>query len=118
MCSDKHITIVARAAGKAAYPEHSENEMRANFEILKMANMESLAARYGDEIGTDLSGFGPASTLPLPQQYMAIRSYCYQSCEHGGWASSAAKQLADVAMESVAYSIISEMDGAREGWSV
>lgn len=105
LCSDEHIFEMAHY-----YIEHCQKwsggvmSFKDAAELLYNENLESLAARYGDE-------YPP---IVVPQDYepvvenifhMAkmVGCYEYQSCEHDAWKESTAKEMC----ETILYYLMS-----------
>jgi len=95
LCSDEHILEMA-----SYYVEHcqkysgDETTLKQAAEILYNENLESLAARYGDDYPPIKV---PSAYEPIVENifHMAkmVGCYEYQSCEHEGWKTSEAKEM-------------------------
>lgn len=96
LCSDRHHLFLAKALqvhGLAPY-DAQPAEVGALAAALKLENLRSLNARYGDEIPTDIT---ISATLTADHAariedrgYVANAADCYdyQACEHAEWRGS------------------------------
>jgi|SRR5688572_33113312 len=105
MCSDRHLSLLARAAVQWGLDKnyHLGRDMvrereEATFQLLGAENFKSLEARYPASPGE-----GPGSmtdeprveSTPVIHIIKACHCYAYQACEHRGWEESEARRMVD-----------------------
>lgn len=114
ICSPEHVFTLAKALSTQRFSKH---DLKESAEILALANIESIRARYPDTTGKEANSFFPGienneEYIKLCKTYKPFPSkspteiiklaHCfeYQSCEYEGWETSQAKKLINSVIDS------------------
>lgn len=92
-----------------AYPEHIKVSFASLGAMLLAENMRSVNDRYDEDDVEHIYQHSALHVTPVAT-LKATQCYEYQSCEHEGWETSAAKAFC----EALTHSIISDLPGYED----